>query len=738
LNRLLTSPQINSKSNASLLLLGIPLVLSAFTHIWNPLGFPHIYIDEAHYMRRAMLLLKGLGPQEPTDAYTMQYDHPYFGQLFLAGILALTGYPSSVHPSPTGDESTIERLWLVPRLIMGTLAVVDTFLIYKIAERIHSRNVAMIASILFAVMPFTWFLRRIQLESILLPFLLSSILFAVYYRYAEADSKNMDKTKRYSSRKSVLLILLSGGFLGTAIFTKIPAFTMMPLVALLILAADRNSNNYSDKHHSKQVISHLIKRLKPLVIWLIPVILIPLIWPAYIVLTGQFDNWSHGITGWSRALGTREMMISINQIFSVDPVMTIMGIAGLVLAAIKRHFFVLMGVIPFFIYFELVGFVKYYYWDLVFPLFCIASAILIVDVSKKVSSNKIVMQRMSPFVIISVIGTFGLLSTTMLITINVNSAYFNINSLIVQSLQYLSNSDNTHHSNYYNIPTMVGTDYVGGFSWIPKYILGIDHQFVKFSKPYLNKPLTSKNVLLVLDKDSISSISDNKKGNENDVLHLVHDSKNMGTFDSKNRGTFMEGNFSSHNTKEYPYTSIEESRELTPTAKVEVRTGTYVNTGFKINATGNFGSLQNDQTGKPAWIVVGSWKMNVSEGAMNVTNPNPTPNSAAFNTTLWMVKLDGTSRHKHTISNFKLMSSSVNEHTISNFKLMSSSVNKKNISATFNGTATITMREGPPVKDVPISIKFGDSGAASVWVDPVKTQRHFGNTPIYSFVSKTG
>jgi hypothetical protein len=92
-----------------------------------------------------------------------------------------------------------------------------------------------------------------------------------------------------------------------------------------------------------------------------------------------------------------------------------------------------------------------------------------------------------------------------------------------------------------------------------------------------------------------------------------------------------------------------------------------------------------------------------------------------------MVKLDGTSKHKHTISDFKLISSSIN---------------KKNISATFNGTATITMKEGP-VKDVPISIKFLninpsiDSNVSSIWIDPTKTKNHFGNTPIYSIVLKT-
>ena len=74
----------------------------------------------------------------------------------------------------------MESLYQVPRALMGILAVIDTFLIYKISERIYKRNVALLASILFAVMPATWFSRMILLDSILLPFLLLSVLLAVY------------------------------------------------------------------------------------------------------------------------------------------------------------------------------------------------------------------------------------------------------------------------------------------------------------------------------------------------------------------------------------------------------------------------------------------------------------------------------------------------------------------------------------------------------------------------------
>jgi hypothetical protein len=41
--------------------------------------------------------------------------------------------------------NSIEMLYLVPRVLMDILAVVDTFLVYKMAERRYNRNVAVIA-----------------------------------------------------------------------------------------------------------------------------------------------------------------------------------------------------------------------------------------------------------------------------------------------------------------------------------------------------------------------------------------------------------------------------------------------------------------------------------------------------------------------------------------------------------------------------------------------------------------
>lgn len=203
-----------------------------------------------------MLVLAGLGPQE-----SPLYDHPYFSQLFLAGVLRVIGYPNSLHPSP-GDIHSTETLWLVPRILMGLLAVVDTFLVYKISEYRYNRKVALIASILFGVMPITWFIRRVWLEPIQLPFLLASILFALYSK----DPKRGDihtqpsilssihfgwiafmkssilfafytkdlTSKEKTSIKHFSHIMFSGIFLGLAIFTKVSVFPMIPLVAFLL------------------------------------------------------------------------------------------------------------------------------------------------------------------------------------------------------------------------------------------------------------------------------------------------------------------------------------------------------------------------------------------------------------------------------------------------------------------------------------------------------------------------
>ena len=236
-------------------------------------------------------------------------------------------------------------LYLAPRVLMGILAVIDTFLIYKISECRYNRKVALIASVLFAVMPLTWMLRRIYLDSILTPFLLSSVLFALYYN-------NNPKTT-YSPRKNIVSLLLSGAFLGLAIFTKIPALAITPLAVFLI---------YHGGHG---------KNLKLLGLWLVPVVLIPSIWLAYSVSVGQFDLWLKDVL-W-QAHRHRTLVESITALFQIDPVLLILGLGGVIFAAIRRDLFPVLWAGSFVIFFAAIGWVQYFHWIPVIPAFCIAT-----------------------------------------------------------------------------------------------------------------------------------------------------------------------------------------------------------------------------------------------------------------------------------------------------------------------------------------------------------------------------
>ena len=71
------------RANQSHLFLLITLIVSMFTYLWSPLDYPKIGYTDGTTMRRAMHLVTGHGLQDPSYAY----DHPFFAQIFLGGVL---------------------------------------------------------------------------------------------------------------------------------------------------------------------------------------------------------------------------------------------------------------------------------------------------------------------------------------------------------------------------------------------------------------------------------------------------------------------------------------------------------------------------------------------------------------------------------------------------------------------------------------------------------------------------
>ena len=417
-------------------------------------------------MRRAMHVLSGQGPQEDLTFY----DHPYFGQLFLAAILGSIGYPHSMISSYADSnlQHSIEALYLVPKILMGILAVADTFLIYKISEYRYNRQIALISSVLFAVMPSTWLIRWILLDSIQLTLLLSSLFFAVYRR----DSTNNNNAKK--NIRKISPVLLSGLFLGLAIFTKIPAFTMIPAAGLLVY-----TKNY--KMDSKTLLG----------LWLIPVILIPLVWPAYSISVGGFNFWIDGVL-WQVHRESQPLLDSLSSFFKNDPILLTLGIAGLSFAVIKKDFLLLSWSIPFMIFLYLIGFVSSYHLIPLLPVFCVAGAILIEDISKKIRIKKKVQKMFLPFIIVSAIGIIGLINTTTLITTNVNSSYFKAAAFVDQYLQNIN-----HNSNK---TTVIADPF---FLWIPQYIFQLDQDYKMY---FDNTPVKTQKVLLIVDHGLLNSM----------------------------------------------------------------------------------------------------------------------------------------------------------------------------------------------------------------------------------------
>jgi hypothetical protein len=67
----------------------------------------------------------------------------------------------------------------------------------------------------------------------------------------------------------------------------VPVFALIPLIILSIKQEYYNSNNISKRTKSLDI--------RALGVWFLPVVLIPLIWPAYAISVGQFDSWIEGI-----------------------------------------------------------------------------------------------------------------------------------------------------------------------------------------------------------------------------------------------------------------------------------------------------------------------------------------------------------------------------------------------------------------------------------------------------------
>jgi 4-amino-4-deoxy-L-arabinose transferase-like glycosyltransferase len=417
------------------------------------------------------------------------------------------------------------------------LAVFDTFLIYLIAQhRYNSRNAAFAAAMLFAGMPLTsLLLRRVWLEPIQLPFILLSILFALWVQRSNINEtritgdddddyikgiqskdhgKSMTVTPGHfykrrmrrrtrTRRNAFLLTIISGAFLGIAMFTKVPAFTFTPLLGFLIY-----NNNLGRK---RKILFFL---------WLVPLLGIVMIWPVYAFSVGNIGEWTDGIL-WQTNREGRDLFYSLQYDLAIDPVLLILGGAGLIYAILRKDLFILFWIVPFFIFLYLIGFVSFWHLIPALPAFCIAIARMINEVTHSVI-RRAFFKELIPLLVILGLVTAEIAYTAPSIISGSNQ---NIYSTVTILTDYLKKEDDRikeESSEHKKTVTVIGDP---SYLWIPQYVFKLDNfDYKTYSGDALD---ASNRAILIADQGLVRALSLDTETSK--VLERMYSSNNTKT-----------------------------------------------------------------------------------------------------------------------------------------------------------------------------------------------------------------
>lgn len=130
---------------------------------------------------------------------------------------------------------------------------------------------------------------------------------------------------------------------------------------------------------------------------------------------------------------------------------------------------------------------------------------------------------------------------------------------------------------------------------------------------------------------------------------------------------------------------------------------------------GSIANIQLDADGNPEWIESGYWYLRLTPGESESDLP-----SAHLVVRISMVGVDGTAAHGHSITSYNLTDAFMEGNT----------------THVFEGTATVTMRDGP-VRNVPLTIKIFNNAAVGMWIGPDMIDSHFGENPVYGTLTES-
>jgi hypothetical protein len=223
----------------------------------------------------------------------------------------------------------------------------------------------------------------------------------------------------------------------------------------------------------------------------------------------------------------------------------------LIFAAVKRDFFLWLWVIPFLIFLYIIDYVSAWHLMPLIPAFCIAASRFLVEITGKIKFiKKYKVQQILPFAVISGIIIFGLVSTTMLITTNVNSTSYKALAAIVQKLPNRDDINSTADA-----VTLVGAP---TYFPMPKY--AFDKPFYEHS--YFSRlPLDTQKYILVADRGLMQSISGTSTRAPNALMKYLYENSHI-------IDTIVPDDKTKYNVKEYPYSNMRQNPRST---QIEIR-----------------------------------------------------------------------------------------------------------------------------------------------------------------------
>jgi hypothetical protein len=285
--------------------------------------------------------------------------------------------------------------------------------------------------------------------------------------------------------------------------------------------------------------------------WVMPVVLIPLSWPAYALYKNQLNLWFKGIY-FQTHRGAQTFFEIIKYSFHYDPILLSLGTIGIVYSILKRDLFILLWCIPFLVFLYFVGFVSYWHVVPLFPLFCIAAARLIYELTSFGQRKSI--KDILPFLVIlgiSVYSLYGYSENLIANNSNNNSSHFKAIAFLDKYL-YDNSNDNGKRGQNDSIVLISNPFY----SWIPKYAFNLKN--IIYIDYYDGVSVKAKKVIMLVDpqweysakhnlldfrmiqnynlygKNKIATFGGNNTSNNNNVSSYNYDVA-VYAFDSKNQ-----------------------------------------------------------------------------------------------------------------------------------------------------------------------------------------------------------